>query len=297
MTPVSALFQHAVQTPEEPWLFFRPALDWRWRSWRHLAVQAATAVERLTALDGPLKVAFPVATTAEAAPDAVVMDLAVQCVGGTAVPVAAQPGDPAWGDALEAAQCTAQLLPPGSLGQAVPGVRAVELPAPPAMFSSQQPPAEPPRDRSGEAAVVLADGTPLAVPRCLETTARGFTPLAPAPRRDVLVLAGDFREFAARLLLTWATQTGAVVLLEPDARLGLAATRWARPTVLWGGLEVLEGWRREARSPSRWQRRRGCPFAPPLDRLRALLVVGEDALPGGALDFWGRAGVLVLRLV
>jgi hypothetical protein len=165
------------------------------------------------------------------------------------------------------------------------------------MFSRDKPGFEDAPAPEGEGGVVLEDGREWSVSTCVERVTGALAPLASPPARDVVLLAGDFRDAHSRLLLTWATLSGAALLLEPDARLGPAAARWARPTLLWETAAELARWQREAAPSGRWQRRRGCPFQPPLDRLRGVVVLGPDPLPEVAENFWRRAGVTVLRLV
>jgi hypothetical protein len=308
--PVHAFFRHVRERPEEPWLFFRPRLDWHWRSFRHLAVQVTATARRLAALlpqeSGP-RVALPRAGTPDEAPDAVVATLAILAVGGTAVPLGAVGAAEDWDAAPAAAHCEAQILPVGKGERASPRWPAVEVAAPPEMFSTEQPETRIPAERAASARVLSAQGEPWPISRWSAAVAAAYAPLGTSGTsgtsgrvkrgRDVVVLAGDLRSVDSRRLLTWATLQGAALLLEPDRRAGPAAIQWARATVIQATAPELEGLRHRAKPPKGWWKRRGSPFAPPLDRLRGIVVEGAEDLPEEAVNFWRRAGVEMLRLV
>jgi hypothetical protein len=77
MTPAEALFRHAAERPDEPWLFHREGWDWRWRSWAEVAERVRSEVEVLSSqLSGGR-----VAQAWRGDPESVVLDLAIQASG------------------------------------------------------------------------------------------------------------------------------------------------------------------------------------------------------------------------
>lgn len=109
-------------------------------------------------------------------------------------------------------------------------------------------------------------------------TARLQDDLGPAQPglQDVLVLHRPWSEPGSRLLLSWAEETEAALLLEPEVEQAWPSLVWARPTVI-------------AASPDEWQlwaswletRRAADWIGPrrPFGRLRALVTLsngGED---------------------
>jgi hypothetical protein len=103
--------------------------------------------------------------------------------------------------------------------------------------------------------------------------------LPPAGRRDIVVLSGPWTDPVARSMLSWATVTGAAVVLEPLAERRVATAVWARPTVFHGSAAEVEALCHAAKRAARRRAWRGRP-RPPLGRLRAVLLTGgEELLP------------------
>jgi hypothetical protein len=104
--------------------------------------------------------------------------------------------------------------------------------------------------------------------------------------REIVVLGGPLEDPMERMMMAWATLSGAAVVLEPDPALRAATAAWVRPTVFHGtpgeiaDLRARAGKRRKGRLPFR--------------RLRALVVVGTLAEEDAA--FWEERGAQVRRL-
>jgi hypothetical protein len=122
------------------------------------------------------------------------------------------------------------------------------------------------------------------------------------PGRDILVLGGALDDPATRALLSWATVTGAALLLETDPGNVLGTAVWARPTVFAGTVDEVVRLRFAAeRHDQSWVRRLfrklgrrpgqrpGLPFG----RLRNLLVTDPGPLPQEDEAFWRERGVAV----
>jgi hypothetical protein len=109
-------------------------------------------------------------------------------------------------------------------------------------------------------------------------TARLRDDLGPAQpgQQDVLVLHRPWSEPGSRLLLSWAEETEAALLLEPESELAWASLVWARPTVVAATPDEWRVWATwlEARRAADWVGPRR-----PFGRLRALVTLsdgGED---------------------
>ena len=101
--------------------------------------------------------------------------------------------------------------------------------------------------------------------------------------REIVVLGGPLEDPVERMMMAWATLTGAAVVLEPDPALRTATAAWVRPTVFHG----TPGEIAELRARLGKSRKGRLPFR----RLRTLLVVG--VLPEGEEAFWRERGVAV----
>ncbi len=210
-------------------------------------------------------VRFPAGTRASFTysphPDSVVLDLAVQAAGLIAVP-----------------------LPPGQQGRVEIGGESVALPSWEEAERSGAPPPAPERLASGGVVAgeaVLSQGDLAAAAERLDRE----MPRLPEGRRHVLVLCGFAGDPAERLLLTWATVTGAAVLLEPEPAHHVPTAVWARPTVFAGTAADLARLRAAVEEDEAgfrlFGRRRRLPFG----RLQAVLSTeGELALEERA--FW-----------
>ncbi len=271
-TPLAALNEKARTDPDEPCLFYRPALDWHWCSWAELSAAVRGLVDRLGAQAAGSRIAF----ADRATPAAVAADLAIQAAGLVAV---------AETRAGELGGCAARLDDPDLFRR--PPLRGGRTRPAPAIAERA----------SGGVEIVLAGG-----PKRLEVTelagvARAaFRPLPPPSDRDVLVFCASFADGTGRLLLTWAQVSGASVVLEPEPEAWLATSTWVRPTLLAGTApEILRFHAALGASPLRrrwWRRGLGAP----IDRLRAVVVLGAQALPAAEIAFWQGLDVQVLAL-
>jgi hypothetical protein len=117
----------------------------------------------------------------------------------------------------------------------------------------------------------------------------------PAGERDIVVLGGFAGSWPERLLLSWATVTGAALLCEPDAPSFVQTAIWARVTVFAGTAADLVRLRASLERDEAGFRifRRG--QRPPLGRLRAV-VVTEGDLPDEERAFWAERGVPLTRI-
>lgn len=120
-------------------------------------------------------------------------------------------------------------------------------------------------------------------------------PQAETGRRDIVVLGGFAGSWPERLLLSWATVTGAALLFEPDPPAYVQTAAWARVTVFAGTAADLVLLRatveRDEAGFRLFGRRRRLPFG----RLRAVVVTAGD-LPGEERAFWAERGVPVTRV-
>ena len=104
--------------------------------------------------------------------------------------------------------------------------------------------------------------------------------------REIVVLGGALGDPVERTMLSWATLTGAAVVLEPDPALRAATAAWVRPTVFHGTPAEI------AELRARVKKKRGLPFR----RLRTVLVSGWQVLAPEDEAFWRQRGVQVARV-
>jgi len=245
----AALLSHATAHPEEPWLFRGEGWDWRWHSWAELASWMAFWAERLSTLPPGTRVPFP----ATALPASIIADLAIQAAGLIAVP------DPA---AAYPTDAEASPLP-------------------------HHPPPE--RWPSAGGAVVHRDGLPVELTQSdliegAQRIQKAIQPLSRGEDRQVVVLSGPWNDPAERALLSWATVTGAALLLEPSPELRVATAVWARPTLFHGTAEEISRLRRATEGLS--QR---------FQRLRTVLVTGPEMAAEDS-RYWEGRGVKGTRM-
>lgn len=283
--------------PDEPWLFERQGLDWRWLSWR----EAAASIEILSAALAGLPPGSGVAFDGRASVASVLADCAVRAAGLTAVPLVTE--DPAaWGQAARARGAQAWLPLEPSVPEIGEGLAHL---APPADFSPGAPRLHPPARQPGRSALPAAAGLGALPPSGGAVVAHGDSPsrieavvleeaahriireLGVAPSRDITVLAGSLELPLSRLTLAWALAVGAVLVLEPDSRAGESVAAWARPTVLAATASELSRWTELAAEC------RGGPRSP-LGRLRAWMVEETGGLPAGTIAFWRGRGVALV---
>ena len=247
----AALLRRAAVDPEEPWLFRAEGWDWVWHSWRELAGWMEGWKEPLSALPAGARAGFPYASR----PEFVILDLAIQAAGLVSAPGERRQGD-AW----------------------------VEIGAGGELSTS------PGQDRGNPGgAVVTVAGEPDGVDRGGDdrgggAAAGGYS--GPSDRREIVVLGGALGDPVERTMLSWATLTGAAVVLEPDPALRAATAAWVRPTVFHGTPGEIADLR------ARVKKKRGLPFG----RLRTVLVAGWQVLAPEDEAFWRQRGVKVARV-
>lgn len=299
--PVQILFHQAKASPEEPWVFFRPALDWQWYSFAQIAAAVSAACQELRQLPAGSSVAFPDRRD----PDSLVIDLAIQGAGHRAVPVEADflataseipteelPGThwvdsmPASGSGLDAGRATGGMA----------SVKVESLGTPRALLREGRKRAnfqglESPS--AGEVAVKSVDGRgqTWTTPEVVEAATLVVAALPTASRRDVVVSHRPLSEAAQRVLVTCALLQAWGLVLEPEPAAYGATVHWTRPTLLYGTAEQLAPWHREPQAAKFWHRRRSALVWPrPLDRLRGVLVV-ETQQPCPEAAFWQQRGL------
>lgn len=141
---------------------------------------------------------------------------------------------------------------------------------------------------------VLVAGTEVSSEDLVAATERLEIPAA-TEGRDIVVLGGFAGSWPERLLLSWATVTGAALLCEPDAPSFVQTAVWARVTVFAGTAADLVLLRatveRDEAGFRIFSRRR----RPPLGRLRAVILTEGD-LPAEERSFWAERGVPIRRI-
>lgn len=101
-------------------------------------------------------------------------------------------------------------------------------------------------------------------------------------KREIVVLGGPLEDPFERAMLSWATVTGAAVVLEPNPEARVATAAWVRPTVFHGipaEIAALRAWVEKGK-------KKGLPFR----RLRTVLVTGPEGLAAEEEAFWRGRG-------
>ena len=170
---------------------------------------------------------------------------------------------------------------------------AVVLPAWEEAERAGGPESDPERLAGGGVVVQGASGEAVLLQGDLVAAAERFgegIPALPAGRRHVVVVAGFAGDPVERALLSWATVTGAAVLLEPEPLHLVPAAIWARPTLFAGSAADLVRLRAAVEADEAgfkiFGRRRRLPFG----RLCAVLVT-EGEMPPEEQAFWEDRGV------
>jgi hypothetical protein len=314
----AAVFEQARRSPDDPWLFFRPELDWRWRSWSEVARAVAAGVEALAAFGPGARVAFE----DRLHPDRVAFDLAVQGSGHISVPLplpSSQPLSPPV--ALEAPSgadfpavdiwFVADPSPSPGPGPVfplplIPDRWEVRSPVPPAPALK---PGAVELDQTVELDRAAGPGQgrerEIWLTGAVAEKARNLPAVEPRDsrtrKREILVCAEPLGSLQGQVLVAWSALTAAALLLEPEPAHFRGTVQWSRPTVLAGRAAQLAAVRRdcgeEAERRPWWRRgRRREALATPLDRVRAVWVLGDEALAEEDLDFWQQWSVPVTRL-
>jgi hypothetical protein len=246
----AALERHAAADPEEPWLFRAEGWDWVWHPWGELAGWRRAWSERIARLGAELPDGLPAGSRVAfrycSDPSSVILDLGVQAAGLASVPVS-DPAQRRAGDAWIDFQGNELRLRPGE----------------------------------GRVADVVVD-TDAALAAAAERVGEAIGPNLKAKQREIVVLGGPLGEPTERAMLTWATLTGAAVVLEPDPALRATTAAWVRPTVFHGTPGEIADLR--SRVKERGKRR-------PFRRLRTLLVTGTEGLGAEEAAWWEGRGV------
>lgn len=206
-------------------------------------------------------------------PHAVALDLAVQAAGLTAVP-----------------------LSEGRQGQVQVAGETVMLPSWEEAERAGASEPEPERLTQGG---VVADAIQISSEDLAVAVERLEIPAGEAGRRavrDILVLGGFAGSWQERLLLSWATVTGAALLFEPHAPSFVQTAVWARVTVFAGTAADLVLLRATVERDEAGFRIFGRKRRLPLGRLRAV-VVTEGDLPVEERSFWAERDVSITQPV
>lgn len=257
--------------PDDPWLFERQGLDWRWLSWR----EAAARIDELAAALAGRAPASEVRFDGRPSVASVLTDCAVLAAGLTAVPSEAGDGtDLTREPPLDAASLAAPRLHPTA---SLEGARA--LPA--VVDLGALPPTA--------GVVVDGPGAPsrLAAADLARAAQRLAQQMGQATERDITVLGACLDRPLARWALAWALASGAALVVEPEVPAFENIAAWARPTVLAATAAELARWAELAGQD------RGGPRSP-LGRLRAFLVPAAEPLPPPAIAYWQGRGVALV---
>jgi hypothetical protein len=148
---------------------------------------------------------------------------------------------------------------------------------------------------AGYGVVLLRDGeaVELSATDLVAMAERIGTLIEPSTQRDIVVLSGPFEIPEERAMLSWATMTGAAVVLEPNSTLRAATAAWVRPTVFHCTAAELASLRAWVEKEKKGWLRRGPRL--PFRRLHTVLVTGP-ALAEGDEAFWRGRGVRVCRI-
>ena len=258
----------------------------------------AESEEALAALPPGTRVALP----DRLHPDAVAWCLAVQARGLVAVPLPEDALREAPEAILEAAGCTAWadgVGGPALQGSSTTRIERLVLPPIPGPFDKGRSPAPASRPAQ-QGSVVLrlpgGAGEEVSFPELVARAEASFAGLPRAPSRDILVLTGSLADPTVQLLLTWSLLRAAALLLEPALSAYAATVDWARPTLLAGTAATLAALHQrltpKAAPPRRpWHRRPRGPLARPLDRVRAVVVLGGEKPDETTTAQWRQLGV------
>jgi hypothetical protein len=246
----AALLRRAAADPEEPWLFRAEGWDWVWYPWRELAGWMAGWRESLSALPAGVRTGFPYAPR----PEFVILDLAIQAAGLVSAPGERRDGD-AW---VEIADGKLNI----SSGSHLSG------------------------NAGGALVTVAGEPAEWSVAELVAAGERLQADIGASDGRGIVVLGGALGDPVERTMLSWATLTGAAVVLEPDPALRATTAAWVRPTVFHGTPAEIADLR------ARVKKKRGLPFR----RLRTVLVAGWQVLAPEDEAFWRQRGVKVARV-
>jgi hypothetical protein len=142
---------------------------------------------------------------------------------------------------------------------------------------------------------VVAGGIEISSEELVAAAERLGIPAAAGGRRDIVVLGGLAGNWPERLLLSWATVTGAALLFEPHAPSFVQTAVWARVTVFVGTAADLVLLRAAVERDEAGFRLFGRKRRLPLGRLRAVAVTAGD-LPVEERSFWAERGIPITRI-
>ncbi len=146
------------------------------------------------------------------------------------------------------------------------------------------PPSLPHRER-GDVAGAVVQGVEMSAAELVGMGERIQEEIGPSEKREIVVLGGPLEEETERAMLSWATVTGAAVVLEPNPASRVATAAWVRPTVFHGSPAEIAGLRAWVEK----EKRKRLPFR----RLRTILVIGTEGLAREDEAFWGGRGARV----
>jgi len=134
----------------------------------------------------------------------------------------------------------------------------------------------------------MVQGIEISADKLVAMGARIAEQIRPSEKREIVVLGGPLEEGAERAMLSWATMTGAAVVLESNPASRVATAAWVRPTVFHGSPAEIAGLRLWVEK----EKRKKLPFR----RLRTILVTGADGLTAEEMAFWSGRGARVAPL-
>lgn len=195
------------------------------------------------------------------------LDLAIQAAGLVAVPVT---------DLADAKQARAWAGPGGTAGPE--GLEHVSLPS----WDSAKPVDLPDRPAGG----ALVDGREVAQEELVAEAERWQERIG-GEGREIVVAGRPPERWPDRALFSWATLSGAALILAPDPSSLVASAIWARPTVFQGTPAELKALRVavEQEKPPFWDRG---DDRLPFGRLRLVLC---EELAEEERSFWEGRGV------
>ncbi|HEV2845901.1 MAG TPA: hypothetical protein VG477_13695, partial [Thermoanaerobaculia bacterium] len=166
-------------------------------------------------------------------------------------------------------------------------IQAAGLVSAPSRTLTPWPPETSPAGENVGGAVVMDAGLVVEVSAAelVGMAERGGAEIQGSARREIVVLGGPLDDPFERAMLSWATVTGAAVVLEPNPGTRVATAAWVRPTVFHGTpaeIAALRAWAEK-------EKKKGLPFR----RLRTILVTGVEGLAAEEEAFWVGRGVRV----
>ena len=305
LSSIPVLLERADRHPEQPWVFFRPKLDWRWYSWGEMAAALGQHLRSLEALPAGCRVAWKPAVE----PESVALGLAIEASGRWAI---ALPPDSGKGSPTELppgcgifVTFAGEEPPPGleeslSIHEVPRALRKPGVVSKPSPFAdgSLLPETLAPGSCGG-AESLHAHGAyeRISLEEAERAVRESFGELGPARKRDIFVAGPPAWAEGFRQLLVGSIFLGAALVLEPEAAAWPATLRWVRPTLLVGSPSEIRRGRQALGAPrlrrSWWPWGKKSRPRSPWDRLRGVILLGEEALQPEEFAFWHQQGVKV----